>query len=56
MQSHSVEERCGRHCRAFLGRRRGAIRLGNDAVTDRRGGGLKMYWTKPLHDWLGYGY
>jgi len=23
---------------------------------DRRDGELKMDWTKPLHDWLAYGY
>ena len=29
---------------------------GNDEKVERRDGGLKMDWTKPLDDWSAYGY
>ena len=34
-------------CRAFLARRRGGRRFQAREDADRRGGGLKMDWTKP---------
>src|SRR5271165_497171 len=35
-------------CRAFLDQRRGERPLGKHSKVGRRGGGLKMDWTKPL--------
>jgi hypothetical protein len=53
----STEMFSGRHiilattyCKAFLGRRRGAESCERCRYADRRDGGLKMDWTKPLHD------
>ena len=37
-------------CRAFLARRRGGRRFQVRDGVGRRGGGLKMGWTKPLYD------
>jgi hypothetical protein len=44
-----ITRRCT-ECRAFLARRRGRRKPENDWKLDGRAGGLKMDWTKPLHD------
>jgi hypothetical protein len=42
-------------CRAFLARRRGGKMFKGNGKSQRRDGGLKMDWTKPLQYRSGYG-